>query len=68
MKSVQTLNEELKEMFNLSLIDELLLNENVTKNEMNFVMECYEKTKNPWDAKATLMLYRIMVKYGLKER
>lgn len=65
----QELHDELKETFNLGIIEELLRSEdNVTKNEMNYVMECYEKTKNPWDAKATLMLYRIMVKYGLKER
>ena len=67
-KYPQELHNELKETFNLGIIEELLRTEdNVTENELKFVMECYEKTKNPWDASATLMLYRFMVKNGLKE-
>ena len=54
--------QELEELLNLELndaiVDELLSEEHATEQEREFVMECYRKTNNPWDAAVMLQIYR----------
>ena len=54
--------QELEDLLNIELnnaiVDELLLQENATEPEREFVMECYRKTNSPWDAAVMLQIYR----------
>lgn len=62
------LSELLNEEVNLAIIDELLLDSNSTEEEKDFAIECYRKTKNPWDVKKFIMLYRALNENSILEK